>query len=225
MFNAQVYCSKIGVEYMFLNNLHQCKWIRNKFETPGALDMSADEKRLTMKRLIRSTKFEAFLKEKWPSEKRFGLEGCDVFIPCLKTIIDTGCAHGIDTFVIGMAHRCADSALCFDSLETLHVQYYYMYNTFCAHSGRLNMLANVCRMPLELIFAEFNEMNVSDEGSGDVKYHLGMCQERKNRVTGKDIKIVLLANPSHLEAVDPVLLGTRTRVELYLYEDVLLYIQ
>ena len=100
-----------------------------------------------------------------------------------------------------------------------------MYNTFCAHSGRLNVLANVCRMPLELIFAEFNEMNVSDEGSGDVKYHLGMCQVRENRVNGKKIKIVLLANPSHLEAVDPVLLGTRTRVELYLYEDVMLYIQ
>ena len=106
-FGAQVYCSKIGVEFMFINNFPQCDWIRRKFETPGALDLSADEKRLTLKRLIRSTKFEEFLARKWSSEKRFGLEGCEVLIPCLKTIIDTGSAQGVDTFLIGMAHRCS----------------------------------------------------------------------------------------------------------------------
>ena len=75
-------------------------------------------------------------------------------------------------------------------------------------SGRLNVLANVCRKPLDLILTQFNtNLEASDEGSGDVKYHLGMCHERVNRVTGKKVKIVLVANPSHLEAVDPVVLG------------------
>lgn len=89
-----------------------------------------------------------------------------------------------------------------------------LHNThlgFDAHSGRLNVLANVCNKPLERIFALFDpKLNASDEYSGDVKYHLGMCDEVVNPATGKKVKLVLLANPSHLEAIDPVLLGTYT---------------
>src|SRR5689334_15717103 len=73
-----VYCQRIGVEYMFINNLDQCNWLREKFETPGAMDMSHDQKKLLLARLTRSTKFEEFLAKKWVSEKRFGLEGCEV---------------------------------------------------------------------------------------------------------------------------------------------------
>ena len=87
------------------------------------------------KRLIRSTKFEEFLAKKWPSEKRFGLEGCEVLIPAIKQVIDTSSALGVDSFVIGMPHR-----------------------------GRLNVLANVCRQPLSTILSQFSTLEPADEG-------------------------------------------------------------
>ncbi|XP_055940786.1 2-oxoglutarate dehydrogenase complex component E1-like [Argiope bruennichi] len=180
-----VYCSHIGIEYMFINSQEQCTWIRKKFETPGIMNFTKEQKRLLMARLIRSTKFEEFLARKWVSEKRFGLEGCEVLIPCMKTVIDRASELGIESIVIGMPHR-----------------------------GRLNVLANVCRKPLEQIFAQFSGLEPADEGSGDVKYHLGMCHERLNRVTNKNVKLAVVANPSHLEAVDPVVQG-KTRAEQF----------
>jgi 2-oxoglutarate dehydrogenase E1 component len=180
-----VYCKHIGVEYMFINNLEQCQWIREKFETPNIMDLSRDQKRLLLARLTRSTKFEEFLAKKWVSEKRFGLEGCEVLIPAMKTIIDRSSELGVESFVMGMPHR-----------------------------GRLNVLANVCRKPLEQIFGQFSALEPSDEGSGDVKYHLGMSHERLNRMTNKMIKLALVANPSHLEAVDPIVEG-KTKAEQF----------
>ena len=182
----ETYCQHIGVEYMFINNLEQCNWIREKFETPHIMDMTSDNKKRLLARLTRSTKFEEFLAKKWVSEKRFGLEGCEVLIPAMKQIIDRSSALGVESFVIGMPHR-----------------------------GRLNVLANVCRKPLEQIFAQFNTLEPEDEGSGDVKYHLGMCHERINRFTGKKIKISVVANPSHLEAVDPVVEGKVKAEQFY----------
>ncbi|GIX96950.1 2-oxoglutarate dehydrogenase-like, mitochondrial [Caerostris extrusa] len=170
---------------MFINNKEQCTWIRKKFETPGIMNFTKEQKRLLMARLIRSTKFEDFLARKWPSEKRFGLEGCEVLIPSMKTVIDRASELGIESIVIGMPHR-----------------------------GRLNVLANVCRKPLEQIFAQFSGLEPADEGSGDVKYHLGMCHERLNRVTNKNIKLAVVANPSHLEAVNPIVQG-KTRAEQF----------
>ncbi|KAK5980742.1 Oxoglutarate dehydrogenase, partial [Trichostrongylus colubriformis] len=137
------------------------------------------------KRLIRSTKFEDFLAKKWPSEKRFGLEGCEVLIPALKQVIDTSSSLGVDSVVIGMPHR-----------------------------GRLNVLANVCRQPLSTILSQFSTLEPADEGSGDVKYHLGVCIERVNRATDRKIKIAVVANPSHLEAADPVVMG-KVRAEAF----------
>ena len=96
----------------------------------------------------------------------------------MKTVIDESTLLGVDSFVMGMAHR-----------------------------GRLNVLANVCRKPLEHIFGQFSSLEPGDEGSGDVKYHLGMSHERLNRTTNKMIKLSLVANPSHLEAVNPVVEG------------------
>lgn len=90
---------------MFINNLEQCQWIREKFETPNIMDLTRDQKRLLLARLTRSTKFEEFLAKKWVSEKRFGLEGCEVLIPAMKTIIDESSLHNVDSFVIGMPHR------------------------------------------------------------------------------------------------------------------------
>ncbi|KAM9804407.1 2-oxoglutarate dehydrogenase-like, mitochondrial [Neosynchiropus ocellatus] len=180
------YCGHIGVEFMFINNVEQCQWIRQKFETPGIMQFTNAEKRTLLARLVRSTRFEDFLARKWSSEKRFGLEGCEVLIPALKTIIDTSSAAGIDSVIMGMPHR-----------------------------GRLNVLANVIRKDLDQIFCQFDpKLEAADEGSGDVKYHLGMYHERINRETNKNVTLSLMANPSHLEAVDPVVQG-KTKAEQF----------
>ncbi|XP_015043884.1 2-oxoglutarate dehydrogenase-like, mitochondrial isoform X3 [Drosophila pseudoobscura] len=180
-----VYCNKIGVEFMFINSLEQCNWIRKHFETPGVLNFSPEEKRLILARLTRATGFEAFLAKKYSSEKRFGLEGCEIMIPALKEIIDVSTELGVESVIMGMPHR-----------------------------GRLNTLANVCRKPLNQIFTQFAGLEAADDGSGDVKYHLGTYIERLNRVTNKNIRLAVVANPSHLEAVDPVVQG-KTRAEQF----------
>lgn len=181
------YCGHIGVEFMFINNVEQCQWIRQKFETPGILQFSNSEKRTLLARLVRSTRFEDFLARKWSSEKRFGLEGCEVLIPALKMIIDKSSAAGIESIIMGMPHR-----------------------------GRLNVLANVVRKELDQIFCQFDpKLEAADEGSGDVKYHLGMHHERVNRETDQNVTLSLMANPSHLEAVDPVVQGKAKAEQFY----------
>ncbi|XP_061936223.1 2-oxoglutarate dehydrogenase complex component E1 isoform X5 [Apis cerana] len=179
------YCGHIGVEFMFINSLEQCNWIRQKMETPGIMEMTNDERRLILARLTRATGFEAFLARKWSSEKRFGLEGCEILIPAMKQVIDKSTELGVESIVMGMPHR-----------------------------GRLNVLANVCRKPLSQIFTQFAALEAADDGSGDVKYHLGTYIERLNRVTNKNIRLAVVANPSHLEAVDPVVQG-KTRAEQF----------
>ncbi|XP_012538859.1 2-oxoglutarate dehydrogenase, mitochondrial isoform X3 [Monomorium pharaonis] len=179
------YCGHIGVEFMFINSLEQCNWIRQKMETPGIMEITNDEKRLILARLTRATGFEAFLARKWSSEKRFGLEGCEILIPAMKQVIDKSTELGVESIVMGMPHR-----------------------------GRLNVLANVCRKPLSQIFTQFAALEAADDGSGDVKYHLGTYIERLNRVTNKNIRLAVVANPSHLEAVDPVVQG-KTRAEQF----------
>lgn len=99
------YCQHIGLEFMFINDVEQCQWIRQKFETPGVMQFSSEEKRRLLARLVRSMRFEDFLARKWSSEKRFGLEGCEVMIPALKTIIDKSSEMGIENVILGMPHR------------------------------------------------------------------------------------------------------------------------
>ncbi|XP_035234386.1 2-oxoglutarate dehydrogenase, mitochondrial isoform X7 [Anguilla anguilla] len=181
------YCQHIGVEFMFINDLEQCQWIRQKFEKPGVLQFTLEEKRTLLARMVRSTRFEEFLQRKWSSEKRFGLEGCEALIPALKTIIDKSSENGVENVIMGMPHR-----------------------------GRLNVLANVIRKELEQIFCQFDsKLEAADEGSGDVKYHLGMYHRRINRVTDRNITLSLMANPSHLEAVDPVVQGKAKAEQFY----------
>uniref|UniRef100_A0A8C9ZRR1 2-oxoglutarate dehydrogenase complex component E1 n=1 Tax=Sander lucioperca TaxID=283035 RepID=A0A8C9ZRR1_SANLU len=180
------YCQHIGVEFMFINDMEQCQWIRQKFETPGVMQFSLEEKKTLLARMIRSTRFEEFLQRKWSSEKRFGLEGCESLIPALKTIIDKSSQRGVESVIMGMPHR-----------------------------GRLNVLANVIRKELDQIFCQFDsKLEAADEGSGDVKYHLGMYHKRMNRVSDREITLSLMANPSHLEAVDPVVQG-KTKAEQF----------
>uniref|UniRef100_A0A8C5A1F2 Oxoglutarate dehydrogenase L n=1 Tax=Gadus morhua TaxID=8049 RepID=A0A8C5A1F2_GADMO len=162
------YCGHVGVEFMFINSVEQCQWIRGKFEPPGAMHFTSAEKRTLLARLD-------FLARKWSSEKRFGLEGCEVLIPALKMIIDSSSAAGIDSIIMGMPHR---------------------YWT---------VLKNLFDPKLE----------AADEGSGDVKYHLGMYHERINRETDKTLTLSLMANPSHLEAVDPVVQGKAKAEQFY----------
>ncbi|XP_027854130.1 2-oxoglutarate dehydrogenase complex component E1 isoform X6 [Aphis gossypii] len=179
------YCRSIGVEFMFINSLEQCNWIRQRMETPGIMEMEKEQKRLILARLTRATGFESFLARKWSSEKRFGLEGCEILIPAMKQVIDKSTEYGVESVIMGMPHR-----------------------------GRLNVLANICRKPLSQIFTQFAALEAEDDGSGDVKYHLGTYIERLNRATNKNVRLAVVANPSHLEAVDPVVQG-KTRAEQF----------
>merc|ERR1712165_114859 len=180
-----VYCGSIGAEFMHIFNLDEVNWIRERLESPGAMTLSSEEKRLLLARISRSAGFENFFAKKYSSEKRFGLEGVEMMIPGMKEVVDQLTLHGVESVVIGMPHR-----------------------------GRLNVLANVCRKPLDQLLTQFAGLEAADEGSGDVKYHLGTYIERLNRNTNKNIRLAVVANPSHLEAVDPVVQG-KVRAEQF----------
>ncbi|KAI7974503.1 hypothetical protein EIK77_008683 [Talaromyces pinophilus] len=182
----KIYCGSYGVEYIHIPDRKPCDWIRDRFEIPQPYKYSVDEKRRILDRLIWSSSFEAFLATKFPNDKRFGLEGCETLVPGMKALIDRSVDYGVKDIVIGMPHR-----------------------------GRLNVLSNVVRKPNESIFSEFSgSAEPSDEGSGDVKYHLGMNFERPTP-SGKRVQLSLVANPSHLEAEDPVVLGKTRAIQHY----------
>ena len=158
--------------------------VRERVEIPTPYKYSIDEKRRILDRLIWASLFESFLSQKYPNDKRFGLEGCETLVPGMKALIDRSVDFGIKDIVIGMPHR-----------------------------GRLNVLSNVVRKPNESIFFEFGgSASPSDEGSGDVKYHLGMNFERPTP-SGARVQLSLVANPSHLEAEDPVVLGKTRAIQ------------
>ncbi|KAJ5631058.1 2-oxoglutarate dehydrogenase [Penicillium longicatenatum] len=182
----KIYCGSYGVEYIHIPDRKPCEWIRDRFEIPEPFRYSVDDKRRILDRLIWSSSFESFLATKFPNDKRFGLEGCETLVPGMKALIDRSVDYGIKDIVIGMPHR-----------------------------GRLNVLSNVVRKPNESIFSEFaGSAEPSDEGSGDVKYHLGMNFERPTP-SGKRVQLSLVANPSHLEAEDPVVLGKARAIQHY----------
>ena len=185
----ETYASSIGVEYMHIWDHEQVNWIREQIETSEQIEFTHEEKLRMLDRLCWSDHFESFLANKYPTAKRFGLEGCEVLIVGMKEMIDTSVEHGVEAIVMGMPHR-----------------------------GRLNILANVVRKPLEQIFSEFQgtatasaEAEDDFSGSGDVKYHLGMSYDRPT-ISGKMVHLSLVANPSHLEAVNPVVAG-KTRAK------------
>lgn len=180
-----LYCSSYGVEYIHIPSKEQCDWLRERIEIPQPFQYSVDQKRQILDRLIWSCSFESFLATKFPNDKRFGLEGAEAIIPGMKALIDTSVEHGVEDVVIGMPHR-----------------------------GRLNMLSNVVRKPNESIFSEFTGSKEFDEGSGDVKYHLGMNYKRPT-TSGKHVNLSLVANPSHLEAEDGVVLGKTRAIQQY----------
>lgn len=182
----RLYCGSYGIEYIHIPDREQCDWLRERVEIPSPYKYSVDEKRRILDRLIWSSSFETFLATKYPNDKRFGLEGCETLVPGMKALIDRSVDYGIKDIVIGMPHR-----------------------------GRLNVLSNVVRKPNESIFSEFGgSAAAEDEGSGDVKYHLGMNFERPTP-SGKRVQLSLVANPSHLEAEDPVVLGKTRAIQHY----------
>ena len=180
-----IYSNKIGIEYMGLQNFEMEKWIQEQIEpTQFKRDLSIKQKKLILEYLNKSEIFESFLHTKFVGQKRFSLEGAETLIPMLAAIIEEGAITGIDEFTIGMAHR-----------------------------GRLNVLSNIFNKPYADIFVEFEEgyFPVAIEGSGDVKYHKGFYSE-KQTLQGLPIKLTLMPNPSHLEAVGAVIEGqTRAR--------------
>ncbi|CAI9260816.1 unnamed protein product [Lactuca saligna] len=191
----QAYCGSIGYEYMHIANRDHCNWLRDRIETPSPSQYNSKRREVILDRLIWSTQFENFLATKWTAAKRFGLEGGETLIPGMKEMFDRSADLGVENIVIGMSHR-----------------------------GRLNVLGNVVRKPLRQIFSEFSGgTKPIDEvglytGTGDVKYHLGTSYDRATR-GGKHIHLSLVANPSHLEAVDPVVIG-KTRAKQYYSNDV-----
>ncbi|PKI62089.1 hypothetical protein CRG98_017462 [Punica granatum] len=191
----QAYCGSIGFEYMHIADREKCNWLRDKIETPTPMQYNRQRREVILDRLIWSTQFENFLATKWTTAKRFGLEGGETLIPGMKEMFDRAAYLGVESIVIGMPHR-----------------------------GRLNVLGNVVRKPLRQIFSEFSGgTKPVDEvglytGTGDVKYHLGTSYDRPTR-GGKRIHLSLVANPSHLEAVDPVVVG-KTRAKQYYSNDV-----
>ena len=192
-----VYCQSIGYEYNYISDKERCDWLRHHIESQP-YEFSVAEKTVVFDRLAWSVMFENFLSNKYTASKRFGLEGGETLIPGMKTLIDGLAEGGCETVVIGMPHR-----------------------------GRLNVLANVVRKPLAQIFSEFSgglkpiteEGDKTDlySGSGDVKYHLGTSYDRPT-LSGKTIHLSLLANPSHLEAVAPVVNG-KVRAKQYYLND------
>ncbi|WP_354642298.1 multifunctional oxoglutarate decarboxylase/oxoglutarate dehydrogenase thiamine pyrophosphate-binding subunit/dihydrolipoyllysine-residue succinyltransferase subunit [Kitasatospora camelliae] len=172
------YCRTVGIEYMHIQDPKQRKWLQERLEKPYTKPEREEQLRI-LRRLNSAEAFETFLQTKYVGQKRFSLEGGESLIPLLDATIDAAAEHRLDEAVIGMAHR-----------------------------GRLNVLANIVGKPYGKIFGEF-EGNLdpkSMHGSGDVKYHLG-AEGTFTGLDGETIKVSLAANPSHLEAVDPVVEG------------------
>jgi 2-oxoglutarate dehydrogenase E1 component len=189
----RAYCSTIGIEYMYISGREECNFLREKFENLWInYVVSKEEKFHLHTRLSWAVLFEEFLQTKFTTHKRFGLEGLDSLIVGLKSFVDYSVSQGVGDITLGMAHR-----------------------------GRLNVLANVFKKPLSKIFAEFQgKWGESDDGwehSGDVKYHLGTHYERVYQ-NGMKVKLDISPNPSHLEAVNPVVQG-QTRAKQHFNKD------
>ncbi len=186
----RTYCSNIGFEFMHMTDPEEKSWIQNRIEGKDKEIQFTDRgKKAILNRLIEAEGFEKFLAKKYVGTKRFGLDGCESLIPAMEQIIKRGGALGCKEVKIGMPHR-----------------------------GRLNILTNVIQKPLKKIFKEFaGDPGIASGGvSGDVKYHLGASANRE--FDGNLVHVSLTANPSHLEAVNPVVLG-QTRAKQDYHKD------
>jgi 2-oxoglutarate dehydrogenase E1 component len=186
----ETYCGTIGYEYMHIQDPDVRAWIQERIEPRRSRpNMGRDQKIAILRSLYEAENFEIFLHRRFVNQKRFSLEGAETLIPLLDAWVEKAPEHGVQEFVVGMAHR-----------------------------GRLNVLANILNKPYAEIFAEFEDYFRDDvfEGDGDVKYHLGFSSDLE--VRGRPLHISLTPNPSHLEAVNPIVEG-RTRSKQDLFND------
>ncbi|MEC7127806.1 MAG: thiamine pyrophosphate-dependent enzyme, partial [Bacteroidota bacterium] len=182
----ETYCQSIGIEYQYIRHPERVEWIRKQIELKNRPQFTKDQKKHILHKLNQSNVFEQFLQKKFVGQKRFSIEGAESLIPALDALIENGSALGLKEFIVGMAHR-----------------------------GRLNVLANIFNKTYESIFTEFEGKEYDDDTlfDGDVKYHLGITSEVETNA-GRQVKITLAPNPSHLEAVDPVVEGiTRSKID------------
>ncbi|HEV2364331.1 MAG TPA: 2-oxoglutarate dehydrogenase E1 component [Caulobacteraceae bacterium] len=176
----RTYCGTLGFQYMHISDRAERAWLQARIEgADKEISFTAEGKIAILKKLIEAESFERFLAKRYPGAKRFGLDGAEPMVPALEQIIKRGGGAGVKDIVIGMPHR-----------------------------GRLNVLAAVMAKPYRVIFHEFqggSDLPMDIEGSGDVKYHLGASSDRA--FDGNNVHLSLTANPSHLEIVNPVVLG------------------
>ena len=185
------YCGHVGLEYMHISDVEERRFLQDRLEGPDkVIAFTPEGKRAILQAVIRGEEYEKFLGRKYVGTKRFGLDGGESMIPALEAVIKYGGALGVREIIYGMAHR-----------------------------GRLNVLANVMAKPYRVIFHEFSGGSASPDdvgGSGDVKYHLGTSTDRE--FDGIKVHMSLVPNPSHLEAVNPVVLG-KTRAQQAIRDD------
>jgi len=192
----QTYCGTIGIEFLHIQDPERKLWLQKRVEGEGELGLGAPIhdikwKNRILKKLTVAGAFEQFLHTKYPAAKRFGLDGAESLIPGLEEMLEQSAELGVEEVVLGMSHR-----------------------------GRLNVLANILSKPYQAIFSEFQGISPQPDqvqGSGDVKYHLGTSTDRI--FNGHKVHLSLTANPSHLEAVDPVVVG-KVRAKQSQYGDV-----
>jgi 2-oxoglutarate dehydrogenase E1 component len=174
------YCGPVGLEYMHINDLEERRFLQERMEGKDAeIVFTPEGKKSILTKVVQGEQWEKFLARKYVGTKRFGLDGGESMVPALEAVIKYGGQYGVVSMVVGMSHR-----------------------------GRLNVLANVMGKPYRAIFSEFAGGAANPEdvgGSGDVKYHLGTSSDRE--FDGIKVHLSLVPNPSHLEAVDPVVLG------------------
>ncbi len=186
------YCGKVGLEYMHISDVEERRFLQDRIEGGDkSIDFTPNGKKAILAAVIRGEQYEKFLGRKYVGTKRFGLDGGESMIPALEAVIKYGGQLGVKEIVYGMAHR-----------------------------GRLNVLANVMAKPYRVIFHEFSGGSANPEdvgGSGDVKYHLGTSTDRE--FDGIKVHMSLVPNPSHLETVDPVVLG-KVRAQQVFREDI-----
>lgn len=175
----ETYCRSVGAEYKYIRNPEVVDWLEQKMESSrNTRNFTIEEKKHILQKLNEAVAFENFLHTKFVGQKRFSLEGCETLIPALDAVIESGAQLGLKEFVIGMAHR-----------------------------GRLNVLANTLHKSYSEIFTEFEGLEYDENAfAGDVKYHLGFSSDVETR-SGKKIHLSVAPNPSHLEAVDPIVQG------------------
>jgi 2-oxoglutarate dehydrogenase E1 component len=187
----RIYCGTTGIEYLHIQETPERRWLQTKIEPQEDIEHFDHDRRIRiLDRLIKAEEFERFLHKNYVGQKRFGLEGGETLIPALDALLENGPSLGVQEIVLGMAHR-----------------------------GRLNVLANILRKSYAYIFHEFSENFIPDtrHGDGDVKYHLGFESHLRNS-RQESIRLFLTANPSHLEAVNPVVEG-RARARQRLLND------